>query len=207
MIHPPFTLPEPFSAIIFDCDGTLVDTAPVYHRAYNTVLGRYATEMPADWYFARLGLSAEALLREYASEFGLRLEPAELMEPLAEAYRKGLHDLRVIEIVASVAQHYHERVPMAVASAGKREIVEATLNATGIRDLLQEVVTVDDVGGQTKPAPDLFLEAARRLGVRASECTVFEDSDEGLEAARRAGMTATDVRTIYRHEWRQALDG
>lgn len=199
--------PEPFSAIIFDCDGTLVETAPVYHQAYDTVFGRYGMEMPASWYFARTGLSAEALLREYAREFGLRLEPAALMEPLAEAYRDGLGDLRVIEVVVSVARRYHGQVPMAVASAGKRDIVEATLDATGISDLFEAVVTVDDVGGRTKPAPELFLEAARRLGVRPSDCTVFEDSDEGLEAARRAGMTATDVRIGYRPEWRESMDG
>lgn len=199
-----FTPPGPFSAIIFDCDGTLVDTAPVYHQAYETVLGRCGVEMPAAWYYARIGLSAEALMREFSSEFDVDLDPAELMAPLAEAYREGLRDLRVIEIVASVARRYHGRVPMAVASAGKRAIVEETLEATGISDLFEEIVTVDDVGGRTKPAPDLFLEAAWRLAVRAAECTVFEDTDEGLEAARRAGMPAVDVRSIYRHAWRNA---
>lgn len=201
-----FRPPEPFSAIIFDCDGTLVDTARVYHQAYNAVLEGRGAEMPEGWYFARLGLSAEALLREFSKEFEHHLEPAALMEPLAEAYHRGLRDLRIIEVVADVARDYHGRVPMAVASAGKREIVEATLGATGMRNLFQEIVTVDDVGGRTKPAPDLFLEAARRLGVPPEECTVFEDTDEGLEAARRAGMSATDVRSVYRHEWRDAIN-
>lgn len=193
-----FVPPDSFSAIIFDCDGTLVDTARVYHRAYNAVLEPYGAVMPQEWYFARLGLSAEALLREFSREFGHEFESAQLMTPLVEAYHRGIRDLRVIEVIADIARRYKGQVPMAVASAGQREIVEATLRATGIRDLFQVVVTVDDVGGRTKPAPDLFLEAARRLGVPAGECIVFEDSDEGMEAARRAGMSAFDVRAIHR---------
>ena len=109
-------------------------------------------------------------------------------------------------LVVDVARRYHGRVPMAVASAGRREIVEDTLRATGIRDLFREIVTVEDVDGRTKPAPDLFLEAARRLGVDPERCTVFEDTDEGIEAAIRAGMSVTDVRTIHRHEWRDLAD-
>src|SRR5690606_24130446 len=77
----PLMPPQPFSAIIFDCDGTLVDTARVYHRAYNAVLRGQGGEMTEAWYFARLGLSAEALLREFSSTFGHELEAADLMEP------------------------------------------------------------------------------------------------------------------------------
>lgn len=196
-----FTPPEPFSAIIFDCDGTLVDTAPVYHRAYNAAVAPYGVEMPADWYVVRTGLSAEALLREFSREFGVQFTTSALLEPITDVYRQSLDELRVIEIVASVAQRYHGKVPMAVASAGTRDIVETTLSATGILPLFDAVVTVEDVNGRSKPAPDLFLEAARRLGVPPHECTVFEDTDEGIEAARRAGMTVTDVRAIHRHPW------
>lgn len=199
--------PEPFSAIIFDCDGTLVDTARVYHRAYNEALRSHGGVMTEAWYFSRLGLSARALLEEFAATFGHDFDPESLMTSIAEAYLRGIGDLKVIEVVAAIARRFHGRVPMAVASAGKREIVEATLEVTGIAGLFDEVVTVDDVGGRTKPAPDLFLEAARRLGVPPAECTVFEDTDEGIEAAHRAGMTVTDVRSIHRHEWREALEG
>jgi beta-phosphoglucomutase-like phosphatase (HAD superfamily) len=91
---------------------------------------------------------------------------------------------------------------MAVASGGTREIVKATLLATNLLALFDAVVTIEDVQGRGKPAPDIFLEAARRLRVSPNECTVFEDSDEGIEAARLAGMTATDVRLVYRPAWR-----
>ena len=94
---------------------------------------------------------------------------------------------------------------MAVASGGTREIIEATLLAVNLLDLFEAVVTIEDVQGRGKPAPDMFLEAARRLRVPPNECTVFEDSDEGIEAAYRAGMSATDVRLVYRPAWRFGL--
>jgi len=94
---------------------------------------------------------------------------------------------------------------MSVASGRTREIVEVTLSAINLLDLFEAVVTIEDVQGRGKPAPDMFLEAAQRLRVPPNECTVFEDSDEGIEAARRAGMSATDVRLVYRPAWRFGL--
>ena len=84
---------------------------------------------------------------------------------------------------------------MAVVSGSNRANVERTLEAIGLRELFPVVLTADD-GLPPKPAPDLFLEAARRLGVDPRDCQVFEDADAGLDAARRAGMLATDVRSV-----------
>lgn len=196
MRHDAEDLPRRFSGIVFDCDGTLVDTAPAYHRSYQRLLRERGASMPASWYDARRGLSERALLRTFAAEFGVELDPEALMAPLAEAYRGELPHLREIGVVAAIARRWAGRLPMAVASAGNREIVEATLDAVGLLGLFQAVVTVEDVEGRSKPEPDLFLEAARRLGVAAAGCAAFEDTDEGLEAARRAGMHVTDVRTM-----------
>ena len=82
---------------------------------------------------------------------------------------------------------------------------KATLLAVNLLDLFEAVATIEDVQGRGKPAPDMFLEAARRLRVPPNECTVFEDSDEGIEAACRAGMSATDVRSVYRPALRFGL--
>jgi beta-phosphoglucomutase-like phosphatase (HAD superfamily) len=103
-----------------------------------------------------------------------------------------LAELQEIEAITRIARENHGRVPMAVASGGPSEIVLATLRATGLRDLFDAVVTIEDVG-RAKPAPDLFLEAARRLGVPPADVLVFEDTTEGLEAASQAGMQAVDV--------------
>ncbi len=95
--------------------------------------------------------------------------------------------------VASLARLWHGRVPMAVASNGRRANVEASLGATGLLPLFDVLVAAEDVAAG-KPAPDVFLESARRLGVEPAGCVVLEDSDEGLAAAHAAGMRSIDVR-------------
>jgi HAD superfamily hydrolase (TIGR01509 family) len=103
-----------------------------------------------------------------------------------------LASLREIAVVAEIARRNHGERPMAVASGGPAAIVEPSLKATGLASIFDTVVRFDDVG-RAKPEPDLFLEAARRLGVTPERCLVFEDSLQGIEAARRAGMHVADV--------------
>jgi beta-phosphoglucomutase-like phosphatase (HAD superfamily) len=142
-------------------------------------------------------------LFEYQTECGIVLNASAAVEEFNRAFRNAIETLfSEIGIVAEVARQHFRKVPMAVASGGTREIVEATLLATNLLGLFDAVVTIEDVQGRGKPAPDIFLEAARRLRVPPCECTVFGDSDEGIEAARLAGMTATDVRFVYRPAWR-----
>jgi beta-phosphoglucomutase-like phosphatase (HAD superfamily) len=198
VLHPP----EPYSAIIFDCDGTLVDSTRLYFRAWNALFRSHGAAMPWDWFAAHLGCSWPQILCEYQQHCGLSLDAATALRQFNSAYRDAIDTLSEIEIVADVARRHFGKVPMAVASGGTREMVEATLTTTNLRGLFDHVVTIEDVDGRGKPAPDLFLEAARRLHVVPGDCTVFEDSDEGLEAARAAGMSATDVRRFYRPAWR-----
>jgi beta-phosphoglucomutase-like phosphatase (HAD superfamily) len=194
--------PEPYSAIVFDCDGTLVDSTRLYFRTWNALFESHGADMSWEWFVARLGCSWPRILEEHQIESGIILDAADALVQFNRAYRGAIDTLCEIEIVANVARRHFGKVPMAVASGGTGEIVEATLRATNLFDLFDAVVTIEDVQGRGKPAPDIFLEAARRLQVPPGECTVFEDSDEGIEAAHRAGMTATDVRLAYRPAWR-----
>jgi len=194
--------PEPYSAIIFDCDGTLVDSTRLYFQSWNALFKNYAPEMPWAWFAGHLGCSWPQIFEEYQRECGVVLDPTAALEEFNRAYLDALNTLSEIEIVAEVARRHLGKVPMAVASGGTREIVEATLRAVNLLNLFNTVVTIEDVQGRGKPAPDIFLEAAGRLEVPPDECTVFEDSDEGIEAACRAGMTASDVRLVYRPAWR-----
>lgn len=184
---------EAFSALIFDCDGTLVDTAPAHLAAYNEALRGVGLEIKEDWYLPRFGLTPQATLAELASTHGTHLDVEETIARYSEAFEGERHRLREIPIVTSIARAYRGRVPMAVASNGTRTNVELSLKVVGLGGLFDALVAVDDVT-HGKPAPDLYLEAARRLGVRPEDCIVFEDSEPGLESARAAGMRARDIR-------------
>ena len=192
------TLPTPFSALIFDCDGTLVDTAPAHFYAITEALKLQGHTMDRDWYMARAGLTPDALLDAQEAAVAalgkiLPLDRATVFATYNEHFRAGLHLLREVEAVAALAREWHGRVPMAVASNGRLANVQASLRATGLLPLFDLIVSADDVT-HGKPAPDVFLEAAHRLKITPSECVVLEDSNEGLRAASAAGMRALDVR-------------
>ncbi len=195
----PLTLPTPFAALIFDCDGTLVDTAPAHFHAISRALATQNHRMERDWYMARVGLTPDALLDEHeraAGELGNPTGPLDreaIYSTYNQHFQAGLELLREVEVVASIARQWHGRVPMAVASNGRLANVTESLRVTGLLPLFDTLVSADDVP-RGKPAPDVFLEAARRLRVAAGQCVVLEDSDEGLGAARAAGMAAVDVR-------------
>ena len=189
------TLLAQAGAIIFDCDGTLVNTPPIYARAWMAGLLRSGTPITADWYLARAGMSEYVLMDAFEAETGLKLNREEVVATVRATFLEVLAELQEIEAITHIARENHGRLPMAVASGGPKEIVMATLEVTGLRDLFDTVVTIEDVG-RAKPAPDLFLEAARRLCVPPASVLVFEDTSEGLEAASQAGMQAIDVGNV-----------
>ena len=197
----PLTLPSDFSALIFDCDGTLVETAPAHLAAVRRAIQPQGHRMPRDWYMARAGLTPDALLDSLEAEAEALGNPTTPLDraPIFARYNVLFHEslehLREIQAVAEVARAWRGRVPMAVASNGRRANVEASLRATGLLPLFDQLVAAEDVA-RGKPAPDVFLEAARRMHVDPGECVVLEDSDEGLEAAHKAGMRSIDVRLI-----------
>ena len=115
-----------------------------------------------------------------------------------EVYLGIMHEVTLIDEVVAIALEHHGKIPMAVASGGNQKIISRVLEQLGIRHLFNAVVTSEMVQNQ-KPAPDIFLEAARRLGVEPQFCRGYEDTDLGMTAIRAAGMEAVDVRTMRCH--------
>ena len=188
-------LPADIEAIIFDCDGTLVDTAPVYSLAWAAGLRSSGKEMAAEWYRVRAGMSENVLMDSFEVEKGVRLDRETVIAIMRAAFLERVGHVREIELIADVARRNQCHLPMAVASGGPAAIVLPSLKAAALLPLFDAIVTFDDVG-RAKPEPDIFLEAARRLSVRPAGCLVFEDSREGIKAAMRAGMRSVDVAAI-----------
>jgi beta-phosphoglucomutase-like phosphatase (HAD superfamily) len=189
------TPPEPFSALLFDCDGTLVDSVTAYERAWGRAFAAQGRTMLPEWYRARTGLSPAELAEAAALD-----DPAPLDRAAVQAAATR-HFVELVELVTSnervvaVARAHHGSAPMAVVSGGPRVAVEAALAGAGILGLFDAVVTVEDVE-RGKPAPDLYVTALDRLRVAAGDCVAYEDTDEGLAAAAAAGIRCVDVRSV-----------
>jgi HAD superfamily hydrolase (TIGR01509 family) len=182
-------------ALIFDCDGTLADTMPIHYRAWLDILRPFGAPFPEERFYAWAGIPTREISRRLCAEHGIEVDPVELLRKKEEAFLEHVKLVQPLEHVVAVARARRTVVPMAVASGGYRHVVELTLRHLGILDWFGAVVTAEDTT-RHKPEPDVFLEAARRLGVPPSACTVYEDADLGIEAARRAGMRWVDVRAM-----------
>jgi HAD superfamily hydrolase (TIGR01509 family) len=189
-----WTAPPGTTALIFDCDGTLADTMPGHFRAWTAVLGRYGIPFPESRFYQVGGVPSARFIRLLAEESGVVVTDVDLMVQEKEgAFLLHLESVQPLAPVVRVAGAYLGKLPMAVASGGYREVVGQTLDRLGIRGWFDTVVCAEDTA-RHKPEPDVFLEAAKRLGVEPAGCAVFEDTDIGLEAASRAGMRGVDVR-------------
>ena len=185
--------PGTFRGLIFDCDGTLVETLPAHVAALQATLAPFGIQPTMEWAGSLYGTSPPKVLLAVEKEYGPITAPHdEVLQTWAANYARNLHRLVPITEVCETATAWHGRVPMVVASNGHRRNIEATLAAVGLDDLFDSVVSVEDVQ-HGKPAPDLFLEAARRMELQPADCIVFEDSDEGMDAAHAAGMRAIRV--------------
>src|SRR3954468_22561951 len=130
-----------------------------------------------------------------SDEQGVPLDHLAVAHEKESEYLPLVAQVEPINTVVGVARENHGKIPLAVASGGTRKIIEQVLDHLGILTLFKAIVTSEDVTNQ-KPAPDIFLEAARRIAVAPEFCRAYEDTDLGMTAIRAAGMEAVDVRKL-----------
>ncbi len=184
-----------FEGIIFDCDGTLADTMPLHWGAWRTVAERHGFHFPEERFYALGGVPSRDIIQQINEEQNLDLDACQVSREKEEAYLPRLKEARVVEPVVEVAFSQYGKVPMAVATGGTRKVISQVLSHLGIDHLFAQLVTSEDVTRQ-KPAPDIFLEAAKRIGVTPEKCLAYEDTDLGLRAIAAAGMKGVDVRRL-----------
>ena len=182
------------AAVVFDCDGTLVDSEPLAWRAWRQLLAAYGYDLRPDDIEATRGHGWPHIYGHFA-----RAVPAiGNSEAAWEGFSGNLFALLEAELTPfddaiGTARELHERgVPIAVASSSPRARLDATLRAAGLHELFDVTVAGDEVA-HGKPAPDLFLAAAERLGVEPGDCVAVEDSPPGVASAVAAGMTVVAV--------------
>jgi len=183
--------------LIFDCDGTLVDTMPAHLEAWLETLDTFGFSLDEDRFYSMGGWPSKVVAKILFDEAGIPIDVDEIVQHKESLYLKRLTDVTLIEPIIEIARAHRGKIPMAVATGATRAVCERTLNIVGIRDWFDVLVTADDVT-KHKPEPEIFLESARKIGIAPAHCRVYEDADPGIEAARRAGMECVDVRTVYR---------
>jgi len=181
--------------LIFDCDGTLADTMPLHWRAWQMITQRHSLHFPEDRFYSLGGVPSRDILKILAWEQGRSLDHIAIAHEKEEAYLPLMADVEPIHAVVEIARAHHGKLPMAVASGGTQRIIGQLLEQLNIRHLFDAIVTSEMVKHQ-KPAPDIFLEAARRIGVEPKFCRAYEDTELGMRAIRDAGMGAVDVREV-----------
>ncbi len=185
--------------LIFDLDGTLIDSMPMHWAGWQAAFRKYGSEIEHDFFFSHAGKAAieiaQILIDKYNTPTTAELIVAEKQKYVYE----HLDNVAIIKPVVNVVEENFGRIPMAVGTGSDTARAVRMLTNAGLIDKFVGIVSADDVEHH-KPAPDTFLRCAELMGVSPAECEVFEDAEPGLAAARAGGMIATDVRPYYENK-------
>ncbi len=184
-------------AVVFDLDGLLIDTEQVWDEVREDLVrergGRWHDRAQADM----MGMSSKEWSRYLHDELGLSERPDELNRLVVERMEERYRDrLPVIDGAVDAVRRLAERWPLGLASSSNRPLIDLALARLGVADLFRATVSSEEVE-RGKPAPDVYLEAARRLGVPPERIVAVEDSANGIRAAKAAGMRAVAVPNIH----------
>lgn len=183
-----------YKGLVFDLDGTVVDSMPVHFEAWCQALEDHGAPgiFPEDVFYAMGGRPTTDIVVELNGELGLTLDPEAVAFSKRKAFLENLPRILEIKPVVNFIRENYGKVPMAIATGGTRLVAEKTLQVLELNALFDAVITADDVECG-KPAPEVFLKAAEAIGVDPKECVAFEDAPSGIMAAQSAGMKVVTI--------------
>ncbi|HWA85497.1 MAG TPA: HAD family phosphatase [Opitutus sp.] len=186
--------PGEFAGYIFDLDGTLIDTMPLHYRAWDAAMRRAGLKvtLDEDLFYSLGGVPTRRVAELIGKHYGLTIDAEKVFHEKEGLFLELQKDAQVIAPVAEFARKMAATHPLAIASGGTHDIVRRSLDVTGLASLFKVIVAADDVV-HGKPAPDMFLLAAKLLGVAPERCLVFEDAEPGIKGALAAGMKVVRV--------------
>ncbi|RMI09586.1 HAD family hydrolase [Cellulomonas triticagri] len=190
------TAGRPPGAVLWDLDGVLVDTETVLFEAEREAFASHGVTITPEFKRAFVGLGGDEVMAAMADALGVDVDLADLGRRKMAAYAAGLPFLRGFAPTAALVRAFAAAgVPQVVASGSPREAIAAGLHVVGLDDVLTAHVSAAEVAAG-KPAPDVFLEAARRVGVEPVDCLVVEDAVPGVLAAKAAGMRCLAIPSV-----------
>ena len=190
-------------AVVFDMDGVLIDSEPVWEQVRRKFVAAHGGRWADDAQERLMGMSTAEWSAYLSEDFGLRLSPSQVAEGVIAAMATEYQaHLPLLPGAVDAVHALSARWPLAVASSAPKSLIEAVLDASGLRRAFTAAVSSEEVP-RGKPAPDVYLEAAKRLGIPPASCAAIEDSSNGLRSASAAGLT---VIAVPRPEYPPAAD-
>ena len=190
-----------FDALIFDMDGTLVDSGQLHEVAWTETLNRFAIPIDRPYMRSLAGVPTKGTLELLIEKFNCEFSATTIeMNEFKEAFvREHMHKYVKPTALLDIVKKYHGKKPMAVGTGAYTAEAETILRWCGLDQYIDAVVGADQVSNP-KPAPDTFLRCAELMNADPKRCVVFEDAQMGLLAARNAGMEAIDVLAVLQIE-------
>ncbi len=187
-----------YEALIFDMDGTLVDSGQLHEFAWTAMLTRYGIPIDRSFMRSLAGVPTKGTIQILLEKFSLKVQASldEMNDYKEQLVHENMHKYVKPTALLEVAQKYHGLKPMAIGTGAYTQEAKTILNICGLDKYVSVIVGADQVQNP-KPAPDTFLLCAELLNVNPKNCVVFEDSQLGLQAAASAGMAGIDVLLVH----------
>ena len=193
-------------AFIFDMDGTVIDSTQLDYEAWQKAMREYDAELPYEDYIAKLGAKSSEIAKEYLD---VSDEEIDKLISRREEYFKQLVDEKGLSLLPGVEQFLQQlrnaHLKTALATGSNAEKLEFIFNKLPLKQYFDAFVTADDVS-QGKPEPEVFVQAAAKLGVDPADCVVMEDATNGLQAAKNGGMRCIALTTTRGADQLQGAD-
>ena len=180
-------------ALIFDLDGTLVDSMPLHYEAWKEVCATKGLDFSEEEFYSLAGVPSDRIFEIINERHGTDFDPPKDSLIKEEVYLSKINKLKVVDPVFRLAVDFHGKLPMAIGTGSPGQHSWEAVRALGLDKYFSILISKNDVK-EGKPNPETFLKCAEAMNIEPKYCQVFEDGDPGLKAAKTAGMIVTDIR-------------